>query len=135
MHAQLEVAPDGPLRTPREAVLLVNVRSRRGAALHAQVRRMLEERGVVVTAEHLVTDPAGMLPVLLPQILASRPPLLVVGSGDTDVPVAVDVDGEVSGTTPVHVSVSAQALRVLVPRDARRPDTWGTGGSQVGSRP
>ncbi|GIG28463.1 diacylglycerol/lipid kinase family protein [Cellulomonas marina] len=79
----------GPAR-PREAVLVVNVRSRRGAALHGRVRRMLEERGVVVTAEHLVDDPAAQMPVLLPQVLAARPPLLVVGSGDGTVAGVVD---------------------------------------------
>ncbi len=75
---------------PRHAVLLVNVRSRRGAALHAAVRRMLEARGVRVTAEHLVHDPAVQLPALLPQILAARPPLLVVGSGDGTIASVVD---------------------------------------------
>jgi YegS/Rv2252/BmrU family lipid kinase len=34
----------------------------------------------------------------------------------TDVPMAVDVDGEVQGRTPIHVEVTAQALRVMVPR-------------------
>ncbi len=74
----------------REVVLLVNVRSRRGAALHGTVRRLLEQRGLTVTAEHLVTDPAAQLPVLLPAILAARPPLLVVGSGDGTVASVVD---------------------------------------------
>lgn len=81
-------APDEPPR--RDAVLLVNVRSRRGAALHAPLRRMLRERGLTITAEHLVTDPAGQLPVLVPQILAARPPLLVVGSGDGTIAGVVD---------------------------------------------
>ena len=75
---------------PREAVLLVNVRSRRGAALHGTARRMLEQRGVTVTAEHLVTDPGRELPELLPRILADRPPLLVVGSGDGTIATVVD---------------------------------------------
>ena len=74
----------------REVVLLVNVRSRRGAALLGEVRRLLEQRGLSITAEHLVTDPAAQLPVLLPAILAARPPLLVIGSGDGTVASAVD---------------------------------------------
>lgn len=74
----------------RDAVLLVNVRSRRGAALHARARRLLERRGLTVTAEHLVTDPGGQLPALLPQVLAARPPLLVVGSGDGTIAAVVD---------------------------------------------
>jgi len=73
-----------------EAVLLVNVRSRRGAARHGEVRRMLEHRGFTITGEHLVRDPAGQLPVLLPQILAKRPRLLVVGSGDGTIASVVD---------------------------------------------
>jgi YegS/Rv2252/BmrU family lipid kinase len=74
----------------RDAVLLVNVRSRRGAALHAPLRRMLRERGLAITAEHLVTDPGAELATLLPRILAERPPLLVVGSGDGTVATVVD---------------------------------------------
>jgi YegS/Rv2252/BmrU family lipid kinase len=66
------------------------VRSRRGAALHGPLRRMLEERGLTITAEHLVTDPAAELATLLPRILAGRPPLLVVGSGDGTVATVVD---------------------------------------------
>ncbi|RJK94979.1 diacylglycerol kinase [Vallicoccus soli] len=78
------------LRRERELVLLVNVRSRRGAALHGDVRRMLERRGWTVTAEHLVADPAAQLPALLPRVLAERPPLLVVGSGDGTIATVVD---------------------------------------------
>lgn len=74
----------------REAVLLVNVRSRRGAALHGPLRRLLEERGVRIVAEHLVTDPANQLATLVPRILARSPQLLVVGSGDGTVATVVD---------------------------------------------
>ncbi len=78
------------IRTERRAVLLVNVRSRRGATRHAEVRAMLEARGFAVTSEHLVDDPAAQLPVVLPAILAQRPPLLVVGSGDGTIASVVD---------------------------------------------
>jgi diacylglycerol kinase (ATP) len=78
------------IRRTRELVLLVNVRSRRGASLHGQVRRMLEQRGFTVTAEHLVGDPGAQLPGLLPQIMAARPALLVVGSGDGTIASVVD---------------------------------------------
>lgn len=78
------------IRAERRAVLLVNVRSRRGAKHHAAARAMLEARGFVVTAEHLVDDPAAQLPVVLPKILAERPPLLVVGSGDGTIASVVD---------------------------------------------
>lgn len=33
----------------------------------------------------------------------------------TDTPLPVDVDGELAGFTPIHVQVTADALRVLVP--------------------
>jgi diacylglycerol kinase (ATP) len=36
---------------------------------------------------------------------------------DTDPPLALDLDGEVRGTTPVRITLLPQALRVLVPAD------------------
>ena len=78
------------IRREQELVLLVNVRSRRGARHHGAVRAMLEGHGFTVTAEYLVRDPAAQLPALLPQILAARPPLLVVGSGDGTIATVVD---------------------------------------------
>jgi len=78
------------IRAERELVLLVNVRSRRGARHHRLARALLEARGFTVIAEHLVSDPAGQLPVLLPKILAERPRLLVVGSGDGTIAGIVD---------------------------------------------
>jgi diacylglycerol kinase (ATP) len=78
------------IRRERELVLLVNVRSRRGARHHRAVRAALEGHGFTVTTEHLVHDPAAQLPALLPQILAARPPLLVVGSGDGTIATVVD---------------------------------------------
>lgn len=78
------------IRRLREVVLLVNVRSRRGASLHADVRRMFEQRGFTVLKEHLVSDPATQLPSLLAQVSASRPTLVVVGGGDGTVATVVD---------------------------------------------
>ena len=70
------------LARERRLTLLINVRSRRGAAMRQQARASLESRGWTVGAEHLVDDPAGQLPDLLPRIAAEAPALLVVGSGD-----------------------------------------------------
>ena len=78
------------IRRERELVLVVNVRSRRGARYHRSVRAMLEAHGFTVTAEHLVGDPAAQLPTLLPEILAARPPLVVIGSGDGTIATVVD---------------------------------------------
>ena len=78
------------IRAERELVLLVNVRSRRGALLLPQLRPMFHQRGFTVLSEHLVSDPAAQLPSLLSRILAQRPTLLVVGGGDGTVATVVD---------------------------------------------
>lgn len=83
-------ASEERIRRQRELVLLVNVRSRRGQQHHAEARALLAARGFAITAEHLVADPARELPTLLPRILADRPALLVVGSGDGTVATVVD---------------------------------------------
>lgn len=36
----------------------------------------------------------------------------------TEPPLPVDVDGEVAGTTPIHVQLSGEALRTMVPQDS-----------------
>jgi hypothetical protein len=41
---------------------------------------------------------------------------------DTDPPLALDLDGEVRGRTPVRMTLLPQALRVLVPRASPTPD-------------
>lgn len=86
------------LHRERRVTMLVNVRSRRGAAHHEAVRRRIVERGWTVDAVHLVRDPGRELPDLLPRIVARRPPLLVVGSGDGTVASAV---GYLAGTDTV----------------------------------
>jgi diacylglycerol kinase (ATP) len=78
------------IRSERELVLLVNVRSRRGGLLYPELRRMFHQRGFSVLSEHPVTDPATQLPALLPRILAERPALLVVGGGDGTVATVVN---------------------------------------------
>ena len=77
------------IRAERELVLLVNVRSRRGALMHSALGRMFEQRGFRVLSEHPVRDPATQLPSLLSRILAERPRLLVVGGGDGTVATVV----------------------------------------------
>ncbi|WP_258724701.1 diacylglycerol/lipid kinase family protein [Cellulomonas sp. NS3] len=86
-HAIAHARPELPAR---DAVLLVNGRSRRGAEAFPRVRDLLTAQGVELTAAHLVTDPAGELPVLLPELLAGRPSMLVVGSGDGTIASVVD---------------------------------------------
>lgn len=80
-----------PVTAPApEAVVLVNARSRRGAALHGRIAPALEARGVRVRDVHVVRDPGAQLPDLLPRVLADEPPVLVVGSGDGTLAAVVD---------------------------------------------
>lgn len=78
------------IRRERRAVLLVNTRSRRGAEHYEVVRNLLQQHGFTIAAAYPVTSPATQLATLLPRILADRPPLLVVGSGDGTIATVVD---------------------------------------------
>lgn len=78
------------IRQERRAVLVVNTRSRRGARNYGRTRRLLTEHGFTITSAHRVTEPARQLPTLLPELLAARPPLLVVGGGDGTIATVVD---------------------------------------------
>ncbi len=84
-------APAAPVaeRAP-EAVVVVNARSRRGAALHDRIAPALAARGVRVLDVHVVRDPGVELPELLPRVLADEPEMLVVGSGDGTLAAVVD---------------------------------------------
>ncbi|QCB92407.1 diacylglycerol/lipid kinase family protein [Cellulomonas shaoxiangyii] len=73
-----------------EAVVVVNARSRRGAALHDRIAPALTERGVRVLDVHVVRDPAAQLPDLLPRVLATDPEMLVLGGGDGTLATVVD---------------------------------------------
>ncbi|WP_309134012.1 diacylglycerol kinase family protein [Cellulomonas sp.] len=73
-----------------EAVVVVNARSRRGAVLHDRIAPALAARGVRVLDVHVVRDPGAELPELLPRVLATEPPMLVVGSGDGTLATVVD---------------------------------------------
>lgn len=88
--ARRTVDAPGPTAPVGPAVVVVNARSRRGAALHHRVAPALERRGVEVSAVHVVHDPGAELPELLPRVLADTPPLLVVGSGDGTLAAVVD---------------------------------------------
>jgi YegS/Rv2252/BmrU family lipid kinase len=78
------------IQRERELVLLVNVRSRRGAMHRADIRRMFEARGFTVVSEHPVSDPAAQLPPLLAHLSSTRPALLAVGGGDGTVATVID---------------------------------------------
>lgn len=77
------------IRKQREAVLVINCRSRRGARLRPRAEALLRERGYTLIRSYAVTDP-GTLDTILREALADHPPLLVLGSGDGTVASAVD---------------------------------------------
>lgn len=77
------------IRQERRAVLVVNCRSRRGARLLPRVQALLAARGFTITRTYAVTDPAS-LDTVLTEVMAAKPPLVILGSGDGTVASAVD---------------------------------------------
>lgn len=72
---------DADIRRRRRAVLIVNVRSRRGARSFRTARRLLDHAGFAVTGAHAVLRP-GRLADRVRAALRRRPDLVVVGGGD-----------------------------------------------------
>ena len=77
------------IRRDRRAVLLVNTRSRRGARLYPRAVALLRARGFELVRSVPQADPSRLDEVLA-DLLAQRPPLLVLGSGDGTMATAVD---------------------------------------------
>ncbi|MEJ7925421.1 YegS/Rv2252/BmrU family lipid kinase [Sphingobium sp. AN641] len=74
---------------PRQAVLIVNARSRRGEALFEQARDKLGAAGITLIAAHGVKDPNRMAPTVRDAI-ASGAPMVIVGGGDGSLSGTVD---------------------------------------------
>jgi YegS/Rv2252/BmrU family lipid kinase len=74
---------------PRQAVLVVNTRSRRGQALFYQARDKLEAAGVELLAAHAVRDPARLEEVVRDAV-RSGAPMVIVGGGDGSLSGTVD---------------------------------------------
>lgn len=77
------------LPVPREAVLIVNARSRRGAALFEQARKLCEQHGITLSAAHPVKDPA-LLNDTVRDAVRSGAPMVIVGGGDGSLSCVVD---------------------------------------------
>lgn len=77
------------LPVPREAVLIVNARSRRGAALFEQARKKIEAAGIRLTAAHPVRDP-DLLDDTMRDAIRSGAPMVIVGGGDGSLSGVVD---------------------------------------------
>lgn len=77
------------LPVPREAVLIVNARSRRGAALFEQARRKIEAAGIRLIAAHPVRDPE-LLDDTVRDAIRADAPMVIVGGGDGSLSGVVD---------------------------------------------
>jgi diacylglycerol kinase (ATP) len=77
------------LRSERRAVLVVNRRARRAARLLPRAEAALRRRHFTIAATHAIDDPSSIDDVLA-AVMAGRPPLLVLGSGDGTVASVVD---------------------------------------------
>ncbi|HYD38421.1 MAG TPA: diacylglycerol kinase family protein [Allosphingosinicella sp.] len=77
------------LPVPREAVLIVNARSRRGAAMFEQARRKIEAAGIRLLAAHPVRDPE-LLDDTVRDAIRSGAPMVIVGGGDGSLSGVVD---------------------------------------------
>lgn len=78
-----------PLPVPREAVLIVNARSRRGAALFEQARAKIEAAGIHLIAAHPVRDP-DLLDDTMRDAVRWGAPMVIVGGGDGSLSGVVD---------------------------------------------
>ena len=74
---------------PREAVLIVNVHSRRGEALFKDAKTMLEEAGLRLIAAHAVKEPERLQETVRGAV-ADGAPMVIVGGGDGSLSGTVD---------------------------------------------
>lgn len=77
------------IKRNKRAVLLVNAQSRKGMALFERARILLEEKGVTLTASYAVRN-GRELAATIPMVMATKPTLLILGSGDGTVSEIVD---------------------------------------------
>jgi YegS/Rv2252/BmrU family lipid kinase len=73
---------------PKQAILVVNAMSRRGAAAFEEVRAKLEMAGVELIEAHAVTEPEKMDGVVIDAI--ARAPMVILGGGDGSLSSNVD---------------------------------------------
>lgn len=77
------------LPVPREAVLIVNARSRRGAALFEQACKKFAQTGITLTAAYPVRDPSKLNDTVR-QAVHDGAPMVIVGGGDGSLSCVVD---------------------------------------------
>jgi len=74
---------------PREAVLIVNARSRKGRDLFDQAKTQLKASGVELRGAHAVRDPKKLIPTVK-EAVRSGAPMVIVGGGDGSLSSTVD---------------------------------------------
>lgn len=74
---------------PGEAVLIVNVHSRKGEALFHEAKAKIEMQGIRLIAAHAVRDPSK-LPGTVRQAVREGAPMVILGCGDGSLSCAVD---------------------------------------------
>ncbi len=74
---------------PRSAVLIVNVRSRRGRKTYREAARKLRAAGITLTATHALRDPKQLQPTVR-QAVADGAEMIIVGGGDGSLSCTVD---------------------------------------------
>ena len=74
---------------PKRAALVVNAQSRKGRALFAAAQEKLIARGIELVDARAVHDPVQLRPIVR-QVLAGKPPMVVVGGGDGTLSSTVD---------------------------------------------
>lgn len=79
MRSKAEIEHE--IQHDRQAVLLINLLSRRGRRFGVKARELLERSGFTFSQVHMVSAREDLVPAI-EQALAARPALLIVGSGD-----------------------------------------------------
>lgn len=74
---------------PKEAVLVVNTRSRRGWRLFREAKAKLEAAGIRLIEAHPLKDPGRLIPTVR-QAVRSGAPMIIVGGGDGSLSCSVD---------------------------------------------
>ena len=80
---------EAAIRTRREAVLVVNSRSRRGRQLYRRAKRLLRERGIALALTYPVRNPARV-PEIVRNAIGKGYQFIIVGGGDGTISSVVD---------------------------------------------
>jgi YegS/Rv2252/BmrU family lipid kinase len=74
---------------PKQAVLVVNAKSRSGSDAFDQAKQLLQDRGMELLAAHAITDPERMRPTVQ-DALKQNAPMIIVGGGDGSLSSTID---------------------------------------------